>query len=161
LVSVYANPKQDFKQGGIMISEVREIEWSIDFETEVGAVDEQHRKYFNLLNDYLKKSAEHASSSEQNFDLLEKFKFLFEYAEEHFAAEEVIMTEVGYPDHESHRAEHLYFLKHVDELYKQVKAEGFSPSIRIELNYYIIEWFVEHIRLTDKKLAQFLKEQPV
>ena len=140
-----------------MTSEVARIEWSIDLETGIGVVDQQHRQYFNLLNGYLEKATEKFSSSEQVFDLLEKFKFLYEYAEEHFSTEEAIMTKAGFPDYESHREEHLYFLKHVEDLYSQMKTGGFSPSLRSEVNYYIIEWFVEHIRLTDKKLAAFLK----
>ena len=144
---------------GIMTSEVGSMEWSIDLETGVAVVDEQHREYFNLLNHYLEKATEKTSGSAQGFDLLQKFKFLYEYAEEHFSTEEALMTEARYPDYESHRGEHLHFLKHVEELYSQMKTSGFSSSIGREVNYYIIEWFVEHIRFTDKKLAVFLKEK--
>lgn len=142
-----------------MTSETGHVEWSSDLDTGVGVVDEQHHQYFNLLNDYLKKATEKLSGSEQAFDLLEKFKFLHEYAEEHFSTEEAMMIEAGFPGYDSHRGEHLYFLKHVEDLFLQMKTNGFSPSLSREVNYYIIEWFVEHIRLTDKKLAKYLKEK--
>ena len=144
-----------------MTTEVGSVEWSIDLETGIETVDEQHRQYFNLLNHYLAKATENTSDSEQAFDLLEKFKFLYEYAEEHFSSEEAIMKEAGYPGYESHRQAHLYFLEHLEELYARMKTQGFSMSLGREVNYYIIEWFVEHIRRTDKKLAAFLKAKPV
>ena len=140
-----------------MTSELGSVEWSVDLETGIGVVDQQHRQYFNLLNDYLKKTTEKNSSSDQIFELLEKFQFLYEYADEHFSTEEAIMKEAGYPDYESHRKEHLHFLKHVEDLYSQMKTRGFSPSLRSEVNFYTIEWFVQHIRFTDKKMAAFLK----
>ena len=143
-----------------MTSEVGSVEWSTDLETGIGVVDGQHRQYFNLLNDYLKKATENVSGSERTFDLLEKFKFLYEYADEHFSTEEAIMKKAGYPDYESHREEHLHFLKHVEDLYSQMKTNGINSSLGREVNYYIIEWFVEHIRFTDKKMATFLKEKP-
>lgn len=144
-----------------MESEVRETGWSKDLETGIVALDEQHHQYFNLLNNYLEKAAELSSGAEQVVDLVEKFYFLREYAKEHFSTEESIMVEIKYPEYESHHQEHLYFLRYVDELYTQLKTKGFSPQLAREVNYYTIEWFIEHIRLTDMKLVKFVQQQSV
>ena len=92
-------------------------------------------------------------------DLAEKFDFLRQYAKEHFSTEESIMEDAGYPDSESHKGEHSYFLRHVEELYLQLVAHGYSSDLAREVNYYTLEWFIEHIRLTDMKLVAFLKQQ--
>jgi len=41
-------------------------------------------------------------------------------------------------------------------LYEQLKTDGFSQELAREANYYMIKWFVEHIRDTDMDLAEFL-----
>ena len=142
-----------------MSFEFDHAEWSAELNTGVDVVDEQHQPYFNLLNDYLKKASETSSGPQLVLDLAEKLTFLHKYAEEQFSTEEAIMREAGYPDYESHKEEHQHFLHHVEELYLQMKTRGYSPSLGREVNYYIIEWFVEHIRLTDKKLVGFLNEK--
>ena len=139
-----------------MVTEISKFDWDPDLETGIEIVDEQHRKYFVLLNSYLEKTSGPLSDSNQFFDLLEKFSFLHQYAKEHFSTEELIMQEAGYPEFESHRDEHLYFERHVEELYEQLKVEGFSQELAREANYYIIEWFVDHIREADMDLVEFL-----
>lgn len=140
----------------VMVTEISKFEWDTDLETGIDVVDEQHRRYFVLLNNYLEKASETLSDRNQFFDLLDKFNFLHQYAKEHFSTEELIMQETGFPEFESHRDEHLYFERHVDELYEQLKANGFSLELAREANYYIIEWFVEHIRKADMDLVEFL-----
>ena len=149
-------PGQRNQERYAMVTEVKKFNWNPGLETGIDVVDEQHRRYFQLLNNYLEKTTETLSDGNQFFDLLEKFDFLHQYAKEHFSTEELIMQEAGYPDFESHRDEHLYFERHVDELYDQLKAEGFSKELAREADYYIIEWFVEHIREADMELAEFL-----
>ena len=141
---------------GVMVTEISKVDWDTSLETGIDDVDEQHRQYFVLLNDYLEKAAETATDRNQFFDLMEKFDFLQQYAKEHFSTEELIMQEAGFPDFESHRDEHLYFVQHVEELYIQLKSVGFSPELAREVNYYIVEWFVDHIRQADMELVEFL-----
>jgi len=44
-------------------------------------------------------------------------------------------------------------------LYEQMRKVGFSPDLAREVNYYTIEWFTDHIRDIDVKLADFLKKK--
>jgi hemerythrin len=130
-----------------MVTGISKFDWNPDLETGIDIVDEQHRRYFQLLNNYLEKISATLSDSNQFFDLLEKFDFLHQYAKEHFSTEELIMQEAD---------EHLYFERHVEELYERLKAEGFSQELASEADYYMIEWFVKHIREADMDLAEFL-----
>ena len=139
-----------------MITGISKLDWNPDLETGIDVVDEQHRMYFLLLNKYLEKVSETLSDRNHFFDLLEKFDFLHQYAKEHFSTEELIMQEAGFPEFESHRDEHLFFEHHVEELYEQLKAEGFSQELARKADYYMIEWFVNHIREADMDLAEFL-----
>ena len=69
------------------------------------------------------------------------------------------MKESAYPDFKMHHKEHQYFLKHVEDLYNDMRANGYSPELAREVRYYTVEWFIEHIRLTDMKLVDFLKQR--
>jgi hemerythrin len=87
--------------------------------------------------------------------------FLRQYAKEHFATEETIMREAEYPEYEAHIKEHLYFLRHVGKLCEELELNGFSPKLSREVNYYISEWFIEHILLLDMQLVGFLNARGI
>jgi hemerythrin len=40
-----------------------------------------------------------------------------------------------------------------------MRTNGFSPELSREVHYYTVEWFIEHIRLTDMKLVKFLNQK--
>jgi hemerythrin len=133
------------------------VVWTKELETGIDILDEQHRHYIDLLNDYCEKATEHTKTFKKTRQLMESFDFLRQYAKEHFSTEESIMTDAEYPDYESHLAEHLHFLKHVEALYQDMKANGFSPELSREVNYYTIEWFIDHILESDMQLVEFIK----
>lgn len=144
-----------------MESELTQIGWSDDLETGIDVLDAQHHRYFDLLDNYLVKTTEKSTTPEQILDLAETFNFLRKYAEEHFSTEESIMEKTDYPEFGLHQEEHAYFLHHVQRLYECLKKEGFSPDLAREVHYYTVEWFIEHINLTDVKLVNFLNKQAV
>jgi len=133
--------------------------WAKELETGIGVLDAQHKQYFHLLNNYLEKAAVPTSTPEKILDLAETFNFLRQYAREHFSTEELLMTKTEYSGYQSHQAQHEYFLQRVESLYEQMRKVGFSPDLAREVNYYTIEWFTDHIRDIDVKLADFLKKK--
>jgi hemerythrin len=133
--------------------------WSTKLETGITVIDEQHRRYFELLDNYLQTTEIISTTPEEVLDLAETLNFLRQYAKEHFSTEESIMKTAKYPAFEPHQEQHLYFLDHVEMLYERMRKEGFSPELAREVNYYTIEWFIDHIRVKDVKLAEFLKQE--
>ncbi len=139
-------------------SEVGSIAWTKELETGIDVLDEQHRRYIELLNDYIEKVTEYDRTPDiKVIQLTESLNFLREYAKEHFSAEESIMKDAEYPDFETHQEEHLHFLRRVGELSKDMDTKGFSPKLSREVNYYTIEWFIEHILASDMQLVEFLR----
>ena len=138
-------------------SKLSSICWTKELETGFDVLDAQHRRYIELLNDYIEKATEDTTNSAQkDIQLTESLVFLREYAKEHFATEESIMREAEFPEYEAHLEEHLYFLRHVGGLCEDLEINGFSPKLSREVNYYTIEWFIEHILLLDMQLVAFL-----
>jgi len=143
-------------------NEFVEIGWTKDLETGIDVLDAQHHRYFDLLSHYFSKAAEVAKSTtntEYVLDLAETLNFLRDYAKEHFSTEEEVMKEAKYGELEQHLEEHRYFLKHVEDLHNEMKTNGYSLQLAVEVDYYIAEWFVAHIRSSDMKLVQFLEQK--
>jgi hemerythrin len=86
-------------------------------------------------------------------------KGLVGYTMNHFADEESLMKEYGYPDRISHKLEHEEFR---DKLLKFVEAylQGSTP-LTVELLAYLVEWLEKHMIGTDKKYQQFFNSRGV
>jgi hemerythrin len=133
------------------------VAWTKDLETGNDVLDGQHRRYIDLLNEYLYEASESDNTVKNAGKLAHSFDFLRQYAEEHFSTEESLMKDTNFPDFEEHREEHLYFLKHVEDLHRAMENEGFSPRLAREVNFYAVEWFIDHILGSDMLLVEFLK----
>lgn len=133
--------------------------WTADLETGNDVLDAQHKRYLELVNNYLEKAAKSTEGFDQVAELAEKLSFLHDYALEHFATEEEIMRKQGYPGYESHRKQHQHFSRNVKELKRRLKIYGFAPALAREVNYYTIEWFMDHIRVSDMEVVDFLKQK--
>jgi len=131
--------------------------WTKKLETGIDVLDEQHRQYFDLLSAYLKRATEYTETNKKASQLTESLDFLRRYAEEHFSTEETIMKDAEYLDYSPHLEEHLHFLSHVGELHKDMEVNGFSSKLSREVNYYIVEWFMEHILVSDMQLVEIIK----
>lgn len=145
-------PKVEEPRGGV-------VEWSDQLETGIDVLDQQHRRYVDLLNDYLAKAADYRNTQQQAEQLVESFNFLRGYAQEHFETEDAIMREIDYPDFDAHYEQHQHFIEHVEGLSRRMESEGFSAGLSREVNFYAIEWFVDHILGSDMQLVHYLKEK--
>ena len=141
-----------------LATEIAETGWSQKIETGVEVLDDQHRQYFSLVNDYLATAAKVTTNENRHTELVERLNFLRRYAVEHFETEQKIMKDAGYKGFLRHLKEHEYFLMHVEELYKQTCNEEQSDKLTREVYYYTLEWFIGHIQFTDMKMVEFLKQ---
>ena len=141
-----------------LATEIEETGWTQKIETGVEVLDDQHRQYFDLVNDYLATAARVTTNDDRNSELVERLDFLRRYATEHFATEQKIMKDAEYQHYQQHFEEHQYFLKHVGALHEQTCNEGNNDKITREVYYYTLEWFIGHIRFTDMKMVEFLKQ---
>ena len=141
-----------------LATEIEETGWSQKIETGVQVLDDQHRQYFSLVNDYLATAAKATTNGNRHTELVERLNFLCRYALEHLETEQKIMKDAGYQGYQHHLKEHEYFLMHVGALYKQTCNEELSDKLTREVYYYTLEWFAGHIQFTDMKMVEFLKQ---
>lgn len=120
--------------------------------TGIATVDSQH---LTLLAK-LQAIQEHLMGGQNPPDAHHDALFLAEYALEHFADEERLMVEAGYPDLDAHREEHRRFSEWTEVLKKRLALGGDHRSILEEVHLELSEWLVGHIRTSDREMARHL-----
>lgn len=122
------------------------VAWDAEFETGIDAVDGQHRKLFDLINQL---SAAMAEEGDLPGEALRRAqKELVDYAHRHFDDEEQLMASAGVDarHQEHHRREHQAFRDHV-----LAGAADWAPG---ELLAYLVNWLTYHILGIDQSLAR-------
>jgi len=129
--------------------------WTEMYRVNIAALDRQHQGLFDTINELNGALAEgHGAAAIDG--VLRK---LNEYATTHFAAEEVLMEEYGFPGLTAHRAQHEAFAqnlrKYVDD-YKNGKT-----GTPVSLLLFLQSWLKEHLLKTDKAYSSFLNDRGV
>jgi hemerythrin len=117
-----------------------------DLITGIADIDDHHRTLIELANRVVNPSAIKSDGPMVEGAL----NFLAEYVVYHFAAEEYIMTELGYPNEIHHRQWHERFRDDVTAYVAQASREGISKDLRLKVSFAVENWFLEHIRITDQ-----------
>ncbi|GEJ58187.1 bacteriohemerythrin [Anaeromyxobacter diazotrophicus] len=131
--------------------------WNPSLTVGVTAIDEQHQELFQRA-DALLEAMRAGKSTEEVKPLLE---FLDAYCARHFASEERVMRERGYPGLEEHLAQHRTFVGNFQKVAEQFELKGASPTVTIALQQLVCGWLVGHIGAVDKRLGAFLAGQQV
>jgi hemerythrin len=131
------------------------ISWDKSLETGDPEIDDQHRELFRRIDALMAATQDRRARSEVGRLLT----FLGDYVVGHFAAEERLMEEYGYPEVEAHRDEHRNFVSDYARLYQDYRAEGPGPVFVIKFGNRVTGWLCEHICRTDRRLADYLSAQ--
>ncbi len=134
---------------------MQRLELSDDLLTGHPEIDRQHRELFAWGNRILFPD----NPAEESKVFRHGVRFLAQYVREHFAAEEGAMRSAMLPGFERHRAEHQRFRGELRKLVKDVKAQGVDHGAYARLHFLLGDWFVQHLRYWDARLAQALREE--
>ena len=77
------------------------------------------------------------------------------FAEFHFASEENLMREVGYPELSRHEAIHSHLLQQLEVLISRMSRRREFPE---DLLFFLSNWTIRHIGLEDQKIADYVRE---
>lgn len=138
-----------------MSSSSDKIKWSKEYETGVDEMDEQHHILVNTLN-----RANELLTQDYSLENLQNLtKDLLSYALYHFETEEELMQEHGYDeahpkDYAKHMKQHRDFSAKIVAIRSDLKA-GKLIDQEVLINF-LVNWLINHINKTDKKLGSFL-----
>ena len=131
------------------------FEWDQRYSVEIAEIDRQHQRLFELLNE-LYAAMQDGHANEVVGKVLER---VVDYTVYHFAFEEKLFAQYGYPEDAAHRAEHAQLTSQAKALAERLRhGQGDVPLATLKLLY---DWLARHILGSDKRYAPFLQKQGV
>ena len=131
------------------------ITWTEEFLTGIETIDDQHRRLVDLVNKF-EEASRRGRGSRVMSDILND---LVGYTQEHFAHEEKIMAESGFPAAAQHTARHRQLLQKVERFQYEFETEG--RRVTKELRDMLRYWIRSHILQDDMAYADHLRKVPV
>jgi hemerythrin len=83
-----------------------------------------------------------------------------QHSREHFAREEAMMQETGFPPFAIHKSEHDRVLAWLEALTQAIEAGSDTSAVSAAVMHDIPDWFVRHIRSMDNATAAWAAAHP-
>jgi hemerythrin-like metal-binding protein len=131
------------------------IEWDENLSVGVKEIDEQHKMMVYRLNELSVAIDRDAESS----ILYQTMNFLIEYTEHHFGTEEKYMIENNYPRSDYHKEKHNEFKRTLKNLAQSFIEDGATPELTNQVNIFLVNWLIDHIKGVDQELGIFLHNE--
>ena len=128
------------------------MEWVQTYAIGPSAIDADHRKLFDLFNQFSDAVASGETRESANRFLRE----LADYSEYHFKREEGLMRASGYLDYDKHKRMHDTFADFVRK--QSTTGDHDREEVQFLLNY-VEMWLCGHILVMDKWFGEWLDGQ--
>ncbi|MEA3300440.1 MAG: bacteriohemerythrin [Pseudomonadota bacterium] len=125
------------------------LKWSSDLETGIEVIDNQHRRIVEYINE-LHDAIEHHSREEVGIVLEE----LVEYTLSHFAFEEDLQEQSGYPFFHAHKKVHDLFKRKIGDFQQRFEL---GEEVARPLITLLRTWLVNHIKRDDADYVETVK----
>lgn len=124
--------------------------WSDDLVLGVSSIDEQHREWIALVQAFEHAVTEGRPAEEMRSTLAAAVA----YTESHFADEQKVMEEAGYPFLDDHIGQHQLAW---DRVHAFASGEVADEEMRRSLAEFLPQWLMLHINTADRQFARWLK----
>lgn len=124
--------------------------WDPSYRIGVDVIDRQHQKLFDISNQFYAAWWRHARRAV----LRRIFDELIEYTGYHFAEEERLMQQIGYPALPQHRANHEELVELVNHHRTQLK--GRTTGAERQAIEFLRTWLRAHVLDADRKIGVYL-----
>lgn len=118
--------------------------WNEAMSVGVPALDSDHRCLVRIIN--LLAEVDHGAEARSTVETV--LETLAMYARYHFAREERLMVQCGFPASQFHHAEHDEFTDYVHGLRVDLAGRA-TPDVAKDLFNYLTEWLRHHILIQD------------
>lgn len=126
------------------------IKWQPSLEIGIPVIDSQHQRIVFYIN-----RLEHAHTTGSREEIEEVLHELVDYTLSHFAFEESLMEEAGYPFVKAHKRVHDLFTRRVSDYQQRFKM---GEEISGELLQTLTSWLLNHISSDDRDYADAVHE---
>jgi hemerythrin len=125
------------------------ITWSADLNTGIDVIDHQHRRIVDFINDL--EAAQILGNQKQ---IRQVIYDCVDYTLSHFAFEESLQEEAGYPYCKPHKKVHELFTRKVTEYQERMDL---GDNVAEELHAMLARWLVNHIKRDDADYVSVVK----
>ena len=116
-------------------------------------IDEQHKELIGRIDKLLLLCENEKPAKREAIQLLD---YLSDYTDYHFAEEEKLQEELGYPGLAEHKKKHEELRAVVRELHEMlVELEGPTEEFVKQVYENVAEWLYYHIRGFDRSVAEY------
>jgi hemerythrin len=131
------------------------LQWTPALAVGIAAVDAQHQELFRRAERLVV-----ALRSGDRDEVLPLLAYLDEYVVHHFAAEERLMREAGFPGLEAHAADHRRFRDDFAAMVRDFRRTGPTALVALTIHNWLSDWLRMHIGGLDQELGRFLADRP-
>lgn len=131
------------------------FEWDETLLTGNASIDHQHKELYERIKAFFKATTRNRESEVVD----EMLHFLNGFLVEHFADEEKLHRDGGYPDLEKHTEAHNRILKDLNEIDRLYMKDGYTERLDLKLYNLLIRDMVAQIKEYDIPLARFVQEK--
>ncbi|MBF0327760.1 MAG: hemerythrin family protein [Nitrospirae bacterium] len=129
--------------------------WSDKFVLGIEKIDDQHKKLYDAVQEFLIAISEDKDVAE----IKKMLNFLANYIFEHFSTEEDYMDKYEYPHASHHKSEHKAFTDEFHKMKDQYERDGATKFISLQLEGWLFDWLKKHVSGSDAALGIFLKKK--
>ncbi len=126
-------------------------EFTEDCLIHIDAIDEEHRRLFQMLNEAITLSQDAADVKPVANNLLASLK---DYAATHFAHEEAYMESIHDPELSLQKAEHAAFTTKMNEFQLDTTSPETAKASFQGLLAYLVRWLYHHILSSDMMIGK-------
>lgn len=127
--------------------------WNDNLKIGVTLIDQEHKELCDRIDRLLAACTKGKGKDE----IMETVEFLESYTIKHFNDEEKLQRASAYPKIKEHKALHEYFKGEIANLKEDIQKNGANIATISKTNYFLMDWFLNHIQKTDSELVQYIK----
>ncbi len=132
---------------------MKDFSWDKSYNVGIKKLDEQHKHLIDALKD-INKAME---DKRDKLAIAQVINNLRKYAQEHLLEEENFLLDIGYPDYEEHKKQHEIFKDKLAKFCDDFNSDRYL--LHFEIAVFLKNWILNHIKVVDKKYADFLNEK--
>lgn len=136
-----------------LMAHIWKIEWNDAMSVGIQEVDESHKHFTALINDFNRAILEHMELSE----IQKRLQLILDDAVQHFAREEELFRQWNYPDADEHAAKHAQTIAAFQAIKEKFITYGLE-SEWIAAGQEIKDLLIDHLLTEDKKYADFYRK---
>ena len=131
---------------------VSELMGSTEFSIGITALDQEQQRLFSLFNTLARLS----ESQEPAERFVETFERFVDAVDEHFAHEEHVLRNIGFPDYAAHKAAHEHFLADARDFQDGLRRGSLTSQDFSTIARYVRYWLLHHVQHFGRKVDHFI-----